>query len=174
MKTKHIFWGLLFVSIGILILLKDIGLLYIDLSNIWRFWPVVIILWGISYFTKNQIVKGFIAGISGLILAVTLFAFFNSSYNFICNAFSLNDDDINFTINDSKDTSSYSEAFDPAIKNGEFHLNAGAGSFIINDSSRSFPKRTMSAAGRARQIWSHRSRMSAAPRSRSGAVSGAL
>ena len=135
MKTKHIFWGLLFVSIGILFLLKNIGLLYIDLSNIWRFWPVVIILWGISYFTKNQIVKGFIAGISGLILAVTLFAFFNSSYNFICNAFSLNDDDINFTINDSKDTSSYSEAFDPAIKNGEFHLNAGAGSFIINDST---------------------------------------
>jgi hypothetical protein len=135
MKTKHIFWGLLFVSIGILILLKNIGLLYIDLSNIWRFWPVVIILWGISYFTKSPLVKGFIAGISALILAVTLFAFFNSSYNFICNAFSLNDDDINFTINSSKDTSSYTESYDPAIKQGEFYLNAGAGSFIINDST---------------------------------------
>jgi hypothetical protein len=135
MKTKHIFWGLLFVSIGILILFKNLGLLYIDLSNIWRFWPLVIILWGISYFTKSPVVKGFIAGISALILAVTLFAFFNSSYNFISNAFSLNDEDINFTINEKTDTSSYTESYNKSIKNGEFSLNAGAGSFIINDST---------------------------------------
>jgi hypothetical protein len=135
MKTKHIFWGLLFVSIGILILLKNIGLLYIDLANIWRFWPVVIILWGITYFTKNQIVKGFIAGISGIILAVTLFAFFNSSYNFICNAFSLNGNDFNFTINENTDTSSYSEPYNTKIKNCEFYLKGGAGSFAITDST---------------------------------------
>jgi hypothetical protein len=67
MKNKYIFWGLLFVSIGILILLMNI-----DLNNIWRFWPIQVILWGIIYFTKNQIVKGFIAGIYGITLAVTL------------------------------------------------------------------------------------------------------
>ena len=135
MKTKHIFWGLLFVSIGILILLKNIGLLYIDLANIWKFWPLVIILWGISYFTKSQIVKGFIAGIAAIILAVALFAFFNSSYNFICNAFSIKDDDFNFTINENTDTSNYNESYSSKIKSCEFNLNAGAGAFIINDST---------------------------------------
>lgn len=124
MKTKHIFWGLLFVSIGILILLKNLGFLYIDLSNIWKFWPLVIILWGVSYFTKSPVVKGFIAGISALILAVTVFAFFNSSYNFIDNAFSINDQDFNFTINEKTDTSDYDEPYDSNIKNGEFYLKA--------------------------------------------------
>jgi hypothetical protein len=135
MKTKHIFWGLLFVSIGILILLKNLGLLYIDLGNIWKFWPVVIILWGISYFTRNYIVKGFIAGISAIILAVTLFAFFNSSYNFVFDAFSVKDDDFNFTIDEHSDTVGYSESYKTKIKNCDFSLNAGAGSFSINDST---------------------------------------
>jgi hypothetical protein len=135
MKTKHIFWGLLFVSIGVLILLKNLGFLYVDLANIWKFWPVVIILWGISYFTKNYIVKGFIAGIAAIILAVTLFAFFNSSYNFICNAVNIRDDDIDFTISNNTDTSNYNESFDSNIKNCEYNLNAGAGTFVINDST---------------------------------------
>jgi hypothetical protein len=135
MKTKHIFWGLLFVSIGILILLKNLGLLYVDLANIWKFWPLVIILWGISYFTKNYVVKGFIAGIAAIILAVTLFAFFNSSYNFICNAVNVRDEDFDFTINGNTDTSNYDESFKSDIKNAEFNLNAGAGTFIINDST---------------------------------------
>jgi hypothetical protein len=135
MKTTHIFWGLLFVALGILILLKNIGLFYIDLANIWKFWPLAIILWGISYFTKSPIVKGFIAGIAALILAITLFAFFNSSYHFICNAFSLKDQDLNFTISEDTDTSSYTESYESRIKNCEFYLNAGAGSFIINDST---------------------------------------
>lgn len=135
MKTKHIFWGLLFVSIGLLILLKNIGLLYIDLSNIWKFWPVAIILWGVSYFTKNNIVKGFIAGIAAIILAISLFAFFNSSYNFVCNAFSVHNDDFDFTINENKDTSQYVASYTSKIKYGEFNLNAGAGTFVINDST---------------------------------------
>jgi hypothetical protein len=130
MKTKHIFWGLLFVSIGILILLKNIGLLYIDLANI-----LVIILWGITYFTKNQIIKGIIAGLSGIILAVTLFAFFNSSYNFICNAIMARDDNFNFEISGNSDTSNYTEPYQPRIKNCDFYLKGGAGSFAINDST---------------------------------------
>ena len=135
MKTKHIFWGLLFVSIGILILLKNLGFLYIDLSNIWKFWPLVIILWGISYFTKNSIVKASIAGIAALILAVTLFAFFNSSYNFICNSIAVRDDDFNFSIGENTDTSNYNEPYNSDVKYGEFNLKAGAGTFILNDSS---------------------------------------
>jgi hypothetical protein len=135
MKTKHIFWGLLFVSIGILILLNNLGVLYVDLGNIWKFWPLVIILWGVSYFTRNIIVKGFIAGISAVILAITLFAFFNSSYNFINNAVTVRDDDFNFSIDENTDTSNYNEAYDSKIKSAELNLNAGAGTFIINDST---------------------------------------
>jgi hypothetical protein len=135
MKTKHIFWGLFFVTIGILILLSNLNSINIDLSNIWKFWPLVIILWGISFFSKNTLVKTVIAGISAIILALAIFAFFYYSCNFVCNSISDNDDGFSYSINDNSDTSNYSTPYNSAIKNCEFNLNAGAGSFKINDST---------------------------------------
>ncbi len=135
MKTKHIFWGLFFISLGVLILLYNLNAAYFDLSNIWQFWPLVIILWGISYFTKNVVLKGFIAALAAIILAVTLFAAFNSSFLFFNDAFSIHDSDFNITLNGNSDTSNYSESFDSNIKNAQFTLKAGAGAFLIKDST---------------------------------------
>ena len=135
MKTKHIFWGLLFISLGLLILLYNLNAIYFDLSNIWRYWPIVIILWGVSYFTKNVILKGFIAGAAAIVLAVTLFAAFNSSFYFFNDAFSIHDSDFNLTFDGNSDTSNYTESFTPDIKNAKFELKAGAGAFLIRDST---------------------------------------
>lgn len=135
MKTKHIFWGLLFISLGLLVLFYNLNLIYFDLSNVWRYWPLVIILWGVSYFTKNTVVKALIAGSAAVILAITLFAAFNSSFYFFNNAFSIHDSDFNFDESSGANTSSYFETFDSNIKNAEFDFKAGAGSFLINDST---------------------------------------
>ncbi len=135
MKTKHIFWGVLFISLGVLILLYNLNAANFDLSNIWQYWPLVIILWGVSYFTKNNILKGIIAGAAAVILAVTLFAGFNSSFYFFNNAFSIHNSDFDITINGDTDTSNYVESYSPNIKNAEFNFKAGAGSFLLRDST---------------------------------------
>ena len=135
MKTKHIFWGVLFIALGLLVLLYNINLMNFDLSNVWQYWPVVIILWGVSYFTKNVILKRFIAGIAAVILAVALFAGFNSTFYFFNDAFSLHNSNFDINSNDNSDTSNYSENYNPVIKSAEFDFKAGAGTFLLRDST---------------------------------------
>ncbi|MGB8657861.1 MAG: DUF5668 domain-containing protein [Candidatus Zixiibacteriota bacterium] len=44
-KSGKIFWGLVLVVAGVLILLRNFGYLEYDIV---RFWPVLLILWGIK------------------------------------------------------------------------------------------------------------------------------
>ena len=136
MKPKHIFWGLLFVTTGILILLNNLGSLNIDLNDYWKFWPLVLIILGVSFLIGNVWIKSFLAGISGIILAVALFSLFTASFDFVGNRFVVNDNGINFDFDDSNyDTSYYSEPFSANIKEAEFEFEAGAGKFRMDDTT---------------------------------------
>ena len=135
MKTRHIFWGSLFIAIGILILLYNLDLLSFDLKELWKFWPAVIILWGISFFVHNNILKGFIAGIAAVMLAITLFGFFSSSCSFFYHTFNIDNDGINISIDGDADTSNYVESYNSKIKSCDFFLKAGAGAFVLDDST---------------------------------------
>ena len=42
---SKVFWGLLLILIGVLILLDNLGYLTHDII---RFWPVLVIIWGIK------------------------------------------------------------------------------------------------------------------------------
>jgi hypothetical protein len=44
-KGSRIFWALVLIVIGVLILLHNLGYLEHDII---RFWPVLVILWGIK------------------------------------------------------------------------------------------------------------------------------
>ena len=135
MKTKHIFWGSLFIAIGLLILLYNLNVLRFDLTDLWKFWPSVLILWGVSYFIHNKILKGIVAGIAAIMLAITLFGFISSSFNVFYNAFNIDNDGVNISFDSNTDTSNYVESYNPETKICDFYLNAGAGAFILNDST---------------------------------------
>jgi hypothetical protein len=136
MKSKHIFWGIFFITIGLLILLNNLGKIYFDLYDLWKFWPLVLIIWGLTFFVKNNVIKSFLAAISGIILAVALFAFFSYGFNFIDNSFSINDNGIHLEVDGDVDTTNYFEPFDRNIKNAELSFKAGAGSFEIKDTTQ--------------------------------------
>lgn len=131
MKTKHIFWGLLFITIGLLVLLNNFGVMNIYWSNIWKFWPVVIILWGISFLTKNTLIKNVLVASAAIFLAVTLFASVKSATNVLSNdiEFVIDGDDIEY------DVTNYTQAFDSTIQFASFNFDAGAGSFILFDTT---------------------------------------
>ena len=63
-----IFWGLLFVLIGILLLLNNFGIIEVNLSNIWQLWPVVIIGIGLSVLSP----RGWLWGIISVILMLAI------------------------------------------------------------------------------------------------------
>ena len=62
------FWGLLFVLIGVLLLLNNFGIIEVNLSNIWQLWPVLIIGIGLSVLSP----RGWLWGIISVILTIAM------------------------------------------------------------------------------------------------------
>ena len=135
MKAKHWFWGLLFITLGILILVNNFNGLYWDWAGLWKLWPLVFILWGIGIMVKNNAARVLIAGLAGIILAVSLYASFKTVVHLTTGDFDIvfdngSDSDYKYEFTD------YSEPYSDSIKAVEFRFKAGAGSFSsISDSS---------------------------------------
>ena len=130
MKAKHIFWGLLFISLGVLILANNIWGINWNWISLWKLWPLLFILWGIAIMVKNNSAKIIIAGIAGIVFAISLFASFYSVVH-------LTTGDFNIVFDDKSDSryeiTDYSEPFTDKIKSAEFHFKAGAGSFVTEN-----------------------------------------
>ncbi len=132
MKTSHIFWGLLFIGLGLLILINNFSTLFMDWSTIWKLWPLVVVLLGLSLLVKHKYGKSLIAGLAAIILALAIFASFKTATHFFRNDFEIVfDEDSNYEF----DTTEYREPMDSALTFSFFNFDAGAGSFIIKEST---------------------------------------
>lgn len=45
---SRIFWGMLLVIIGLLILLDNLNIVEVHFDNLWAYWPLLIVGWGVS------------------------------------------------------------------------------------------------------------------------------
>lgn len=45
---SRVFWGLVLVLVGLLLLLDNFGVVDVSFGNIWQLWPLLIVLWGVS------------------------------------------------------------------------------------------------------------------------------
>ncbi len=73
MKYSHLFWAILLIAIGLLILVSNFGWLHFHWATIWQLWPLILILWGISILPMKDLYK--YVGV-GAVLVLT-FLFFN-------------------------------------------------------------------------------------------------
>jgi len=132
MKTSHIFWGTLFIVLGLLVLLNNFAAINLHWGNLWQFWPILLVLIGISMLVKNKFGKSALAGAAAILLALLLFTSVKLTTDFIKGDFEfvLNDDeDYNFAITE------YQESFDTTITKAKLYLDAGLGSFNIGDTT---------------------------------------
>lgn len=133
MKTKHIFWGILFISFGLLWLLDRMLYLNVEWDFVWKLWPVVIILWGISLIIGNNIIKAIITGLTAFILALAIFTSIKFGIIHTGNGIEWTIDDKNST--DRYGISDYSESYESNYKKASLHFDAGAGTFISHDTT---------------------------------------
>lgn len=63
-----IFWGLLLVLVGVILLLDNLGVIKADFSNVWQLWPVVIIGAGLSLLS----LRGWVGAVVSFVVAVLL------------------------------------------------------------------------------------------------------
>ena len=133
MKTSSIFWGTLFIVLGILVLINNFSPINFYWGDIWQFWPVVLVLLGISILIKYQTGKIVVVAAAAIVLALTIFATFKFTISFVENdfeiLFGLTNDNYEYSITE------YHEAFDSSITKAIFNLDGGAGSFNISSTT---------------------------------------
>ncbi|MFO7448009.1 MAG: DUF5668 domain-containing protein [Ignavibacteriaceae bacterium] len=129
MKNKHIFWGLFFISIGIFILVNNFTSYNFYFEEIWKVWPVVLILLGISMLISQAFIKSILVGLTAVVLAFAIFSTFKTG----CGVIEYDDNEI--TIDSKYEKRNFSESYDEQIKSASLNFDAGAGSFSIRESS---------------------------------------
>ena len=130
MKTSSIFWGTLFIVLGLLVLLNNIFSLSLFWGNLWDFWPVILVLVGAAILVKNKFGKTIIAASAGIILALIIYSSIHLTTKFVQGDFDvIFDEDGDFV------TNQYSEPFNSSITKVKLFLDGGAGKFTISDTT---------------------------------------
>lgn len=71
-KSNGIFWGGLLIILGIFWLLRNLGFLNIDWQEVSRFWPVLLVLAGISLLVSGRERGGLGGGVAGILIALAV------------------------------------------------------------------------------------------------------
>ncbi len=139
MKTGRLFWGFFLLSLGMFYLLRNFEILYFEIDNLWRYWPVLLIIWGLSYLTIPKIIKQSLAALSGILLAVLILNFFTGNWD-RCNvshSLDVHFEEFGHDRHGPTETENYSVGYSDSAKKAEFFFDGGAGEFSIGSESQS-------------------------------------
>ncbi len=133
MSYRKIFWGVVLVIIGILFILKNVGVIYFNWFTIWRLWPLILILWGISLIPVKDYLK-LIFSVAAIGLSVILVSRYDKEgyYNFGWN--NNHHTDKNWSDNDWSEGTSEQvlfQSYDSVIQRVQLNLDAAAGDFRL-------------------------------------------
>ncbi len=116
-KSGQLFWGFLFLTIGVLFFLDKNDFQLLIPSEISSYWPLLIILWGVAIIVKGTILKPIVSAISGAFLGIFLFG---SIFGF--EHFPNNQDEIEREIT----TAAFYEDYRDSIEYATLSLRTGA------------------------------------------------
>lgn len=119
MKSSRIFWGVFFLALGVLLLLSRMDVLAIEWGDVWRLWPLLLIMWGVSVLLRNRPQRWVIAPLAAVLLGIVVFGFFSMSWI---------DEDWH---EHDRSVQTFSEPFDSTIATAFLHLDAAIGSYSI-------------------------------------------
>ncbi|MCF6269892.1 MAG: DUF5668 domain-containing protein [Melioribacteraceae bacterium] len=82
-KNGQLFWGFLFLTIGVLFLLDKNNFSLLLPNEIWKYWPVLIVFWGVAILTKGTILKPIISILAGAFVGLFIYgSIFGLQQNF--------------------------------------------------------------------------------------------
>ena len=139
MKSKNVFWGVILVTIGLLFVLRNVGVIYFNWWSILNLWPVFLIVLGVSLLPIKGIVRIILAFLVIVLslLFITQSDYYKRYHHFTPHNwfwwdhhddYSYNDEEENWEWRDQMLYENYSEEMENAVLN----LEAIAGKFNIN------------------------------------------
>ena len=159
MKNDRLFSGLVLLIIGGLFLLNNFGLIDFHWANLFRLWPVFLVIGGVNLLLANTR-AGWATAVKLLVLIAGLgFVLFsnagrrNHTGPFFHYNYKDNDDDdqtdtafVDGDIKDAKNTKGinniYQQAYTPDVKRASLFVSGGAATFILNSTTDSLFKAT--------------------------------
>jgi hypothetical protein len=136
MKFKNIFWGLILILIGTLLIGRNLNLFYFDWYNFVRLWPILFVLWGISVLPVRDIVK---VVLLVLVLAGSTWFVIDGPRSSFANRFEYrffeDSDNNNSSVTKYTSKQNFDIPYDSTIKHASVTMDAAAGSFYIEDNT---------------------------------------
>lgn len=125
MKTNQLFWGILFLTLGSLILLNNITTFEMDWYFILNLWPLILVIFGIYFFIKGSSYKWILVIIISLVLGFVIFA----AYKSITGFFYYHDYD------DDLEVELYEVPFSKSVQKAFLNIDAAAGKILLKDTT---------------------------------------
>ncbi len=138
MRADKIFWGLILILIGSLFLLENLDIIEFSFSRIWRFWPVLLIYWGVSALLKKKdgTINPLLIGIQVLILVLVVYFAVRPHRGTPSGTGWQQEHKIEFDSDDDDEKLKkydFAEDFDSAVKTASFSMEFGAGSLELKE-----------------------------------------
>ncbi|MCB2203265.1 hypothetical protein KQI65_00845 [bacterium] len=135
MKSGRIFWGTLFVIIGVLGILNNYFALTLSWDALWKLWPLLLVFLGISTFLKDSRSKWIVVGGVGLIAGIVLFSSVQKGCNSVDRIIEHHGSEEEY-----RDISQQvlTEHMDSIVTRARFQFEGGAGRFEFRDTTSDF------------------------------------
>lgn len=145
MKYRYLFWGIILISIGLLFVLNNLGIIYFSWQAVWSLWPLILIFWGISILPVKANIKTIILLVSvvGTFLVINrlperrpwffgLHHHYGRGYNY------WNDEPDEDTMGRNTNDQDFTVPIDSMSRKGILNLDAAAGNFKIEGATEDF------------------------------------
>lgn len=134
MKFRNIFWGVILIFAGVLFILQNLGMVHFNWMAMWRLWPVILVLWGVTIIPIKDWVK--------IILVLLILA---GSLSFMLNKTVAWDN--HKTQNEWFDNDFFEDSFDNDFDDNKRNYSTQTFNIPYEDSSRYVELRLEAAAG---------------------------
>lgn len=145
MKFRNIFWGIILIIIGVLFILQNLNVVDFEWVRLWRLWPVLLVLWGVSILPANNWIK---SGLLVVVLAGTVYFMLDQTIDWRAGNNFIEKHGYNFDLDHDDDRTIINQDFDipyeDSLSMAYLNFDAAAGAFYLNDTTNkllSFTKR---------------------------------
>ena len=137
MKPGRIFWGVFLLVFGVMLMIERLTNIELHFALSWKFWPALLVLWGIGLAVGGKVARGVAAGLAGAFLALLLASAWWGDWDY---------DQDGGVVSGADQV--FHEQYTSGIRRAAFTLDSGAGTFRIRDtSSELLSAATMTSAG---------------------------
>ena len=123
MKPKRFFWGMTFIALGSLFLVRNLFHAEVHLFSFYKLWPFILVLLGGTFLIKEEKIRYVLSGLAGLVLGLVIFSLTSSSCNFFNTTHDFNHEDFGVV--------NFVEPANASVRRVNLDLHAGAGGFFI-------------------------------------------